>query len=169
MRVIVLTVVSGRLTRKRVLKLGKQVGGALVSLPTAPATRYRHTPGSARRAGEYGTRAPRSASAASPTSLGPRASSPTSYYRSPTRHARRSTTTTCGRTRAQLRPSRLNGACSRSYCSSSTVNPSYGPDDHDFHADWFTPVMPASRAPVHVLVLEDTWTTVSGPSPWRTR
>ncbi|WP_410809633.1 hypothetical protein [Micromonospora sp. 067-2] len=41
----------------------------------------------------------------------------------------------------------------------SAVNPSYGPDDHDFHADWFTPFMPTSRLPVHVLVLEDTWTT----------
>ncbi|WP_027659326.1 hypothetical protein [Salinispora fenicalii] len=41
----------------------------------------------------------------------------------------------------------------------STINPSYGPDDHDFHADWFTTVLPASRAPVHALVLEDTWTT----------
>ncbi|WBB72656.1 phosphoribosyltransferase [Micromonospora sp. WMMD1128] len=41
----------------------------------------------------------------------------------------------------------------------SAVNPRYGPDDHDFHADWFTPLMPASVAPVHALVLEDTWTT----------
>lgn len=38
MRIIVLTVVSGRLTRGRVLKLGKQVGGVLVSLPTAECT-----------------------------------------------------------------------------------------------------------------------------------
>ncbi|WBB46455.1 hypothetical protein O3597_14690 [Verrucosispora sp. WMMA2044] len=41
----------------------------------------------------------------------------------------------------------------------STVNPSYGPDDHDFHADWFAPALPAASAPVHALVLEDTWTT----------
>ncbi|WP_019870955.1 hypothetical protein [Salinispora oceanensis] len=41
----------------------------------------------------------------------------------------------------------------------STVNPSYGPDDHDFHADWFTPLMPTSPAPVHALIFEDTWTT----------
>ncbi|MBC8992020.1 hypothetical protein DLJ60_15495 [Micromonospora chalcea] len=41
----------------------------------------------------------------------------------------------------------------------STVNPSYGPEDHDFHADWFKPSLPTSLAPVHALILEDTWTT----------
>ncbi|SCE63532.1 hypothetical protein GA0070558_10129 [Micromonospora haikouensis] len=41
----------------------------------------------------------------------------------------------------------------------STVNPSYGPDDHDFHADWFAPALPSSSSPIHALILEDTWTT----------
>jgi hypothetical protein len=40
-----------------------------------------------------------------------------------------------------------------------TVNPAYGADDHDFHADWFAPLVPASRRPIHALILEDTWTT----------
>ncbi|GIJ27016.1 hypothetical protein Vqi01_21780 [Micromonospora qiuiae] len=41
----------------------------------------------------------------------------------------------------------------------SAVNPNYGPDDHDFHADWFAPALPSSRTPIHALILEDTWTT----------
>lgn len=41
----------------------------------------------------------------------------------------------------------------------SAVNPDYGPDDHDFHADWFTPFIRTSRTPIHALILEDTWTT----------
>ncbi|MFY1586587.1 hypothetical protein ACN267_19030 [Micromonospora sp. WMMD734] len=41
----------------------------------------------------------------------------------------------------------------------SAVNPSYGPDNHDFHADWFTPALPQTRLPVHALIIEDTWTT----------
>ncbi|MDG9676832.1 hypothetical protein [Micromonospora sp. DH14] len=41
----------------------------------------------------------------------------------------------------------------------STVNANYGADDHDFHADWFAPLLPTSRAPIHALILEDTWTT----------
>ncbi|MEU2662069.1 hypothetical protein [Micromonospora sp. NPDC007220] len=41
----------------------------------------------------------------------------------------------------------------------SAVNPSYGSDDHDFHADWFSPALPPSPEPVHALILEDTWTT----------
>ncbi|MEU4529048.1 hypothetical protein AB0F49_12530 [Micromonospora ureilytica] len=41
----------------------------------------------------------------------------------------------------------------------SSVNLDYGADDHDFHADWFAPLVPTSRAPIHALILEDTWTT----------
>ncbi len=41
----------------------------------------------------------------------------------------------------------------------SAVNPAYGPDDRDFHADWFTPVLPDRQPPAHALILDDTWTT----------
>lgn len=40
-----------------------------------------------------------------------------------------------------------------------SVNSAYGPDDRDFHADWFTPVLPTQQAAIHVLILDDTWTT----------
>lgn len=41
----------------------------------------------------------------------------------------------------------------------SSINSAYGPDDRDFHADWFTPLLPAQPAPIHALILDDTWTT----------
>ncbi|MFC0526715.1 phosphoribosyltransferase [Phytohabitans kaempferiae] len=39
----------------------------------------------------------------------------------------------------------------------SSVNPQYGPDDREFHPDWFTPTL--HDGPVHALIIEDTWTT----------
>lgn len=41
----------------------------------------------------------------------------------------------------------------------SSVNPAYGPDDRDFHNDWFTAMLPRQQAPIHALILDDTWTT----------
>ncbi|WFE25846.1 phosphoribosyltransferase [Solwaraspora sp. WMMD791] len=42
---------------------------------------------------------------------------------------------------------------------SSTVNPRYSQGDREFHSDWFTPNLLNLRHPMHVLILEDTWTT----------
>lgn len=41
----------------------------------------------------------------------------------------------------------------------SSTNPRYGPDDREFHRDWFTPTLNLHDGPVHVLILDDTWTT----------
>ncbi|MDG4792993.1 hypothetical protein [Micromonospora sp. WMMD1082] len=41
----------------------------------------------------------------------------------------------------------------------SSVNSAYGPENRDFHADWFTPALPTQQAPIHALILDDTWTT----------
>jgi predicted amidophosphoribosyltransferase len=41
----------------------------------------------------------------------------------------------------------------------ATANSIYGVDDRDFHHDWFRPTIPSGPRPVHVLVIEDTWTT----------
>lgn len=41
----------------------------------------------------------------------------------------------------------------------SSVDARYGADDREFHADWFRPAMPPVDGPVHVLLVDDTWTT----------
>lgn len=43
----------------------------------------------------------------------------------------------------------------------STANPRYGPNHRDFQPDWFTPTVPTPSDPIHVLLLDDTWTTGS--------
>lgn len=37
------------------------------------------------------------------------------------------------------------------------ANSEYGPDDREFHPDWFAPTL--GDGPVHALILDDTWTT----------
>ena len=38
----------------------------------------------------------------------------------------------------------------------ATTNPRYGPDDRDFHRDWFTAHLPGQPAPTRVLIPDDT-------------
>lgn len=41
----------------------------------------------------------------------------------------------------------------------SSVRTQHGPDDRDFHSDWFAVTVPPHSSPVHALILDDTWTT----------